>query len=169
MIETPPDAVRAASVLAWWTATRGDRARPGMVLHAARRRLRATPRHEDAPFLPVTPPLDEERARELARRFPGSHWLVGNEPNVAEGNRHARQQQPTENYARALERYARTIKDSDPTAKLVGPNVLNWTFLCIGCPGYALGIDWTTRMWASYVEQFGAPHRLTCGRSTDLD
>ncbi len=96
------------------------------------------------------PPSDAEmQAR--ARRFPGTYWLIGNEPNVREQG-----DLSPERYARLLHHVAGVLRAADPAAKLVGPNVLNWTFICEGCPGYPEGRAWTEAMRAAYRALFGA-------------
>ncbi len=54
-----------------------------------------------------------------------------------------------------LHGYAGTIRAADPTARLAGPNVLNWDFVCVGCPGYPQGLAWTEAMRAAYADRYG--------------
>ena len=43
------------------------------------------------------------------------------------------------------------IRDADPTAKLIGPNVLNWDVTCQSCPGvFDLGRGWVDSFRAAY-------------------
>ncbi len=70
-----------------------------------------------------------------ARAHPGAAWLIGNEPNVAGQDNVSPNQ-----YATELQYYVNTIKAADPTAQIVGPNVLMWDTTCVsGCeftPGH---------------------------------
>jgi hypothetical protein len=92
---------------------------------------------------------ERQTLRMAAEKFPGKYWLIHNEPNVKEmGN-----MTPTE-YAEALHWYAGVLKDIDPAAKLVGPNVLNWDHTCDGCGGFAQGRDWTEQMRAAYLDRY---------------
>jgi hypothetical protein len=72
-----------------------------------------------------------------ARAHPGSAWIIGNEPNVG-----GQDNVSATDYATELQYYASTIKGVDPTAKIVGPNVLNWDSTCTGCEGYLSGSSW---------------------------
>jgi hypothetical protein len=38
--------------------------------------------------------------------------------------------------------YYTALKDADPTAKVMGPAILNWSFICFGCAGYQSGQSW---------------------------
>ena len=107
-------------------------------------------------FIPINPPLDEAMVRSLAQRFPGSHWLIGNEPNVAESSPPGLGNTDPDVYAQSLHFYAGVFRQADPTAKLVGPSVLNWTFVCNGCPGFPQGFGWTQRMRDAHVARYGA-------------
>jgi hypothetical protein len=117
---------------------------------------RELPRGTKSPRLaPIDPVWDAATVRALVRQFPGSYWLIGNEPNVVESSPDGFGNASPEQYATALNFYARTLKGADPTAKLVGPNMLNWDFICNGCPGYPQGMAWTERMRNSYVARYG--------------
>jgi hypothetical protein len=104
-------------------------------------------------FMPIDPPMGEADLRDRVRKFPGTYWLIGNEPNVPDMTFGGVDPGA---YADALNYYAQVIKDADPTAKLVGPNVLNWSFVCDGCPGYPEGKAWTQQMRDTYVDRYGA-------------
>ena len=41
-------------------------------------------------------------------------------------------------YATQLSYYATTIKGADPTARIVGPNALNWDYTCSDCTDYGI-------------------------------
>jgi hypothetical protein len=88
--------------------------------------------------------------RAAARNNPGGYWLVGNEPNVP-GQDSA---SPAE-FATELKYYADTIKGADPTARIVGPNALNWDFTCSGCGGITSGHAWIDGFRAAWASQYG--------------
>ncbi|HZU06065.1 MAG TPA: glycosyl hydrolase [Chloroflexota bacterium] len=92
----------------------------------------------------------EASLREAAQKRPGSYWLIGREPNVPGGD----PQGPLQ-YAEALRYYSRILKEADPTAKLVGPNVLNWDLTCQACPGFDPGRQWTEAFRAAYQQLTG--------------
>ncbi len=100
--------------------------------------------------VPVRPLAPEASLRDAASKRPGSYWLVGREPNVPGGDPQSPRQ-----YAEALQYYHRIVKEVDPTARLVGPNVLNWDLTCQSCPGFDLGRQWTERFRAAYRELAG--------------
>jgi hypothetical protein len=90
---------------------------------------------------------------ELARRAasaPGGVWLIGNEPNVP-----GQDDVSPEAFADFLAQVASAVRQVDPTAVLVGPNVLNWEKTCTACPGYTQGRGWAEAFLASYVERYG--------------
>jgi len=66
---------------------------------------------------------------------------------------------------------AKVIRDADPTARLVGPNVLNWAHTCEGCPGFTPGRDWTLQMRTAYVARYGTepPFDVWSLHAYDLD
>lgn len=106
-------------------------------------------------FLPASPVLDEATLREYVQRFPGSYWLLGNEPNLPLISHPTPTLAATpEQYADALAWYASVLKAIDPEAKLIGPNVLHWTSTCAFCPGYQIGREWTERMREAYRARF---------------
>jgi hypothetical protein len=108
-------------------------------------------------LLPVSPALDAAQLATLVRAHPGNVWLIGNEPNVPpEANIAPTASAAPAAYADALAWYAATIKSLDPSARLAGPNVINWEFTCLGCPGYQPGREWTEQMRAVYLERYGA-------------
>ncbi|HLZ72532.1 MAG TPA: glycosyl hydrolase [Dehalococcoidia bacterium] len=96
-------------------------------------------------------PVDEVMAAVASR--PGGAWLVGNEPNVPTTN--SSDALSPSDYAVALHDWEARIHTADPTAIIVGPNVLNWSQTCNGCPGYTLGLDWTTEFYNDYVNMYG--------------
>jgi len=98
----------------------------------------------------VRPGGDMVELATRARARPGSAWLIGNEPNVP-----GQDDLTPEAYADFLWRVGTAIKGADPTAVLVGPNVLNWEVTCTGCPGFAKGRDWSESFVAAYQDRHG--------------
>ncbi len=76
-------------------------------------------------------PLD--RVADQARRHPGHYWIVFNEPDlegqdmVSDQFLAARGQKRFDYYAQTYHEYAVTLKQADPTAKLVAPNLFSPT------------------------------------------
>jgi hypothetical protein len=95
--------------------------------------------------LPTRSLEPEASIRDAARKRPGSYWLIGREPNVPGGDPNA-----AAKYAEAFAFYNRVLRDADPTAKLIGPNVLNWDVTCQACPGFDLGRQWVDAFRAAY-------------------
>lgn len=62
--------------------------------------------------------------------------------------------QPAE-YARLLHNIATVLHTADPTAKLAGPDILNWSAPCLGCGGMMTGQQWTEQMTSAYVQDYG--------------
>ncbi|MCL4543425.1 MAG: glycosyl hydrolase [Chloroflexi bacterium] len=89
----------------------------------------------------------------LAALYPGRVWSLQIEPNgISAGSPYA---QPAA-YARLLHSVATTLKRADPTARLIGPDVLNWTEGCELCGPLVTGESWTVQMRADYVAAYGA-------------
>ncbi len=86
-----------------------------------------------------------------AQTNPGAAWLIGNEPNVPGQD----DMQPAA-YADFLSQVAGVIKGADPTALLVGPNVLNWEDTCTSCPGFTKGRDWAEAFVSAYRAKYGS-------------
>lgn len=106
-------------------------------------------------LLPVDPPLDEATLATWVKLRPGGFWLIGNEPNVpAEHNTAPTASASPEVYADVLAGYSDTIKRLDPKATLIGPNIINWSFTCDGCPGFQSGLEWTNQMRAAYLDRY---------------
>lgn len=127
--------------------------------------------------LPVNPVLDEATLRSLVARRPGAHWYVENEPNVPVPSQ-VDLATSVDRYARGLNYYARIFKGLDkgtkpldPGARLLGPNILNWSFTCNGCGGYTSGEEWTRRMRDRYRALYSAepPLDIWTIHSYDLD
>ena len=96
-------------------------------------------------------PIPDDIAQRVSQ-YPGSYWLIGNEPNV----RASPQQLTGDQYARDLHDLIPRIKGVDPSAKIVGPNVINFDFTCLDCPGFTSGHDWTDSFLAAYQSDFGS-------------
>ena len=94
-------------------------------------------------------PIPPETLVAMATADPGSYYQIGNEPNILSGSN------TPQGYAEALHYYATHIKGADPTAILVGPNVLNFDFTCVGCVGYMSGHAWIDAMRAAYSDLYG--------------
>ena len=87
----------------------------------------------------------------LVQAHPGSAWLIGNEPNVPGQDDIA-----APAYADFLHQVTGIIKGADPSAQLVGPNVLNWDSTCTGCAGLrASGHAWADDFVTSYQQRYG--------------
>ncbi|MCL4532294.1 MAG: glycoside hydrolase family 44 protein [Actinobacteria bacterium] len=98
----------------------------------------------------VRPGADLDELSSRARANPGTAWLIGNEPNVPGQD----DLQPAA-YADFLRKVSTAIKGADPTAVLVGPNVLNWDATCTSCPGFPAGRAWSEAFLNSYQERYG--------------
>ena len=95
-------------------------------------------------------PLEASLATRVAQH-PGSYWLMSNEPNVTGSP----QQMTGDQYAQALNNAVAVIHQADPTAKIVGPNIINFDFTCVACPGYTSGHDWMNDFLNAYQADFG--------------
>jgi hypothetical protein len=98
----------------------------------------------------LRPGADHQRVTALVRSAPGGAWLIGNEPNVPGQD----DQDPGE-YADFLASVVETVRGADPTAQLIGPNVLNWDATCTLCPGYASGRTWSEAFLSIYLARYG--------------
>jgi hypothetical protein len=94
--------------------------------------------------------VDPQTLQDGARNYPGSYWIIGNEPNVGDGAITTGAQ-----YATEFQYYYQTIKSVDPTAKLVGPNILNWDNTCNSCPNFPSGRTWVGQFLAAWTSQYG--------------
>jgi hypothetical protein len=101
----------------------------------------------------LTPPPATADVVAAVRANPGAAWLIGNEPNVPQVES-SDNLSPAE-YAAALHELEPLIHRSDPSALVVGPNVLNWADSCTGCGGYRTGKDWTEAFYQSYEASYG--------------
>lgn len=84
--------------------------------------------------------LTETNIANIAASAPGSVWYLGGEPNVIHGGFVI---SPVE-YMQEFDYYSNAIRTSDPSAKIMGPSILNWSFTCTGCSGFQSGQDWMT-------------------------
>lgn len=85
-----------------------------------------------------------------ARGRPGSAWLIGNEPNVP-----GQDDVSPEAYADTFNYYVTTIRAADPTAVIVGPEMLNFSFTCEGCGGFTAGAAWVEGFRKAYLSNYG--------------
>ncbi len=85
-----------------------------------------------------------------ARAHPGAAWIIGNEPNVGGQDSVSPGQ-----YATELQYYVTTIKGADPTAQIVGPNVLNWDSTCVSGCGFTQGHGWVDQFRSAWATQYG--------------
>lgn len=106
-----------------------------------------------ASIIRLTPPQDPAPVMVAVASRPGAAWLIGNEPNVPTIT--SSDAMSPADYATALHDWEAQIHAVDPTAIIVGPNVLNYSDTCKGCPGYTLGQDWTTEFYNDYVNTYG--------------
>jgi hypothetical protein len=89
--------------------------------------------------------------QQAALAHPGSYWIIGNEPNVP-----GQDNVSGSTFATELKYYIDTIKSADPTAKLVGPNILNWDNTCTSCEGgFPSGHSWVDQFRAAWMSQYG--------------
>jgi hypothetical protein len=86
-----------------------------------------------------------------AQAKPGGTYIVGNEPNVP-----GQDNLSPAVYADFLFSVANAIRGADPSAKLVGPNVLNWDNTCTLCGGFTSGRIWSEAFVSSYQTRYGA-------------
>ena len=91
---------------------------------------------------------DPAEVRQTATSSPGTYWQVSVEPNVRAEVTGAR-------FAPVFRFYRDQIVNADPTAKIIGPAILNWDFTCIGCVGYQSGEAWLMEFIGAYEALFG--------------
>jgi hypothetical protein len=96
------------------------------------------------------PPADPGNLAERAKRHPGAYWILGNEPNVP-----AQDDIDPSTFATWYHDATFAIRDSDPTARFVGPNGLNWDFTCTACAGYTSTHDWSDGFVDAYSAAYG--------------
>ncbi len=100
-------------------------------------------------------PSDLTRVPATAREQPGRWWLIGNEPNNAALQ--AGDAQTPEQYAAFLWQMDQLIHSNDPSAKLVGPQILNWERADgFGVCGPAPGRRWAYEFLGHYRRTYGS-------------
>jgi hypothetical protein len=112
------------------------------------------------PFISVRPGkarISPTLVAEYASGVPGSSWYIGGETNIPAQDGIG----PTE-YVVEFDYYVDLILAADPTAKILGPSVLNWDFTCTGCGGYMPGHIWMS----DFVDAYAAAHG---GESPPID
>ncbi len=110
-------------------------------------------------------PPDKDIAASAKAR-PGSYWIIGNEPNVP-----GQDEVTPEGYTDAFQRIRAKIKEADPSARLVAPEILNFNTTCTGCSGFTSGRQWLEEFRASYKSKYGLepPIDIWSIHSYDLD
>ncbi|MFP6680398.1 MAG: glycosyl hydrolase [Dehalococcoidia bacterium] len=120
----------------------------------------APPGTNKVPFIQVAPRSVRIPPADLAvltARAEGSYWYIGGEPNVAaQGN------MTPEAFVDEFDYYATEIRLADPTAKIMGPSILNWDFTCTGCGGFTSGETWMR----SFIDAYAVRHG---GKSPPVD
>lgn len=96
-------------------------------------------------------PADPAQLAGLTRRYPGRVWSLGQEPNGITAS--SPDSQPAI-YAARLHDMAAALHTADPSARLIGPDVLDWSAGCTGCGGMTTGLAWTTAMRAAYLNAY---------------
>ncbi|MBM2827117.1 MAG: hypothetical protein HW403_1181, partial [Dehalococcoidia bacterium] len=94
--------------------------------------------------------MDTEELRRIALARPGSYWIIGNEPNVP-----GQDDLSPDSYAENFHYYQSVIKSADPTAQIVAPEVLNFSYTCTGCGGFTQGRSWVEGFRKGYLERYG--------------
>ena len=113
----------------------------------------APPGTTKIPFISVKPGKASLTAGEIAgfaSAAPGRTWYIGGEPNVPQQDGIS----PTA-YVDELDYYATNIKAADPTARIMGPSILNWDFTCTGCGGFQSGESWMRQFVDAYALAHG--------------
>jgi hypothetical protein len=89
--------------------------------------------------------LTPDEITTFATAGPGSTWYIGGEPNIPASDGIS----PTA-YVAELDYYATEIKAADPTARIMGPSILNWDFTCTLCSGFQSGESWMREFVTAY-------------------
>ena len=113
----------------------------------------ASPDTVKVPFVSVKPGkarLTPDEIVEFTSEAPGRTWYTGGEPNVAQQDGIS-----PEAYVDELDYYATQIKAADPSAKIMGPSILNWDFTCTGCAGFQSGESWMRQFIDAYAIAYG--------------
>ncbi|MSQ15791.1 MAG: hypothetical protein EXR50_08015 [Dehalococcoidia bacterium] len=85
-----------------------------------------------------------------AQARPGSYWIIGNEPNVP-----GQDEITPEGYADAFQKLRTKIKEADPSAQIVAPEILNFNTTCVACSGFDSGKQWLEDFRTSYKNKYG--------------
>lgn len=93
---------------------------------------------------------DTAAVQAAARTRPGSHWLISNEPNVP-----GQDDATPEAYAAEFYRLVTAIRQADPKAYVVAPEVLNFETTCSNCAGYPQGRAWIDAFRLAYRSSYG--------------
>jgi hypothetical protein len=113
----------------------------------------APPGKTKVPFVSLRPGNDRLTPSQIATftaAAPGSTWYIGGEPNIAQQDNITPQ-----NYVIEIDYYATEIRAADPTAKIMGPSILNWDFTCSGCGGFQSGESWMRQFVDAYAFTHG--------------
>ncbi len=109
----------------------------------------APPGTTKLPFISVKPGkarLTPSEITSFTRAAPGSTWYIGGEPNIEQQDGISPQA-----YVVEFDYYATQIRAADPTAKIMGPSILNWDFTCTGCSGFQSGESWMREFVDAYI------------------
>lgn len=101
----------------------------------------------------VRPSSNLTTAALAAQARPGRTWLLGNEPNVP-----GQDDISPSAFADFVRAVSTALLAADPSARLVGPNTLNWTRSCPpdNCGSYSAGRSWADTFVATYRDRYGA-------------
>ena len=105
--------------------------------------------------------LDRNQIQSLAIESPGSYWYLYGELNRFD---HI----SGELFAEVFYYYQKQIRLNDPSAKIIGPSILNWAYTCNGCSGisvcddmyvfgYQCGKRWVENFLSEYVSKYDSP------------
>jgi hypothetical protein len=104
------------------------------------------------PFVSVKPGKTRLTPTEIATftsAAPGSTWYIGGEPNVP-----AQDGISPSAYVTEFDYYESEIRSADPSAKIMGPSILNWNFTCSGCGNFQSGESWLRQ----FVDEYSFSH-----------
>src|SRR5581483_12510372 len=77
-----------------------------------------------------------------------------NEPNIVGQDLYPDKNSGPAVYAARYKTFYNAIKGADPTATIIGANILNWNTACQSCGGGNLnGVDWFPQFWEAYKQQ----------------
>ena len=93
--------------------------------------------------------------RQMAADSPGSYWYIWGEVNRYDYMTGTR-------FAPVFRYFSVNLKIGDPTAKIIGPSLLNWDFTCYGCEcstcfgGFPSGQSWLQEFITAYENLEGS-------------